>query len=73
MTNQTCFEIIKDMAFVNLAVHCEISGEDLEFGETPTDPVDEWAARIAQRALDLGWECDERGRVVSPAAPRSLC
>jgi hypothetical protein len=67
MTKQDCFKIIKEMAFVNLAVHCEITGDDLDFDEAPTDPVDKWAARIAEHAMKLGWGCDEWGRVVSKA------
>lgn len=65
MKKQDCFQIIQDMAFINLAVNCEVTGDDLDFDETPTDPVDQWAARIAQHALKLGWGCDEKGRVVS--------
>jgi hypothetical protein len=63
---QDCFEIIKDMAFVNLAVHCEVTKVDLEFDEVPSDPVEEWAARAAEYALKLGWGCDENQRVVCP-------
>jgi len=56
------------MAFVYLSVHCELSGADFVFDETPTDPVEEWSERIANYAIQQGWLCNEDGQVIFPTS-----
>ena len=61
-------DIIEDLAFAELLITCQMPGcQSLlqQSAEEPaTDPVDEWATRMARFACDDGWAVDESGRVL---------
>ena len=61
---------IQELAYIELLVVCKVKGcltlFEPSLEEPATDPVDEWAADIALRAVQAGWSVHPDGRVVCP-------
>lgn len=61
---------IKDLAYTEILVNCKVKAclnlFEPSLDEPATDPVDDWAENMAQRALQAGWSADADGRVLCP-------
>jgi hypothetical protein len=62
--------ILEEMAFCELLISCQWDECGTIFqssiDEPATDPVEIWAANMAQRAAESGWIADGSGRVLCP-------
>lgn len=64
-------DVLKEMAFVNLAIHCEECKMDFQLSSDPVDPMDEWALFQAEAALADGWKVSDAGLVMCPLCVES--
>lgn len=62
---------IQDLAYTELLIKCKVKGclnlFEPSLDEPATDPVDDWAEKLAQRAIQAGWSADADGRVLCPS------
>jgi hypothetical protein len=60
---------------MELLVTCSVEGRlslfEPTLSEPATDPVDDWAEGMAQRAIQAGWSADPDGHVLCPAHRQS--
>lgn len=58
------------LAYSELMISCQVNGciEDLQESlvTTASDPVDEWANSMSEKARSLGWSSDSNGSVLCP-------
>jgi hypothetical protein len=59
-----CLSKIQEMAYLHLSVHCEKCGIDFEVNEEASEPVEEWAQRVAEGAVEQGWSCLNDGTII---------
>ena len=63
-------DTIAEIAFAELIISCQMDYCNAIFqptlDEPATDPVEEWAQRMANHACRAGWSLDTDGRVKCP-------
>lgn len=59
-----CLSKIREMAYLHLSVHCKKCDADLEISEEASEPVEEWAQRVAEQSAERGWGCLKDGTIV---------
>lgn len=61
---------IQDLAYTEIFVKCQVKGclnlFEPSLDEPATEPVDDWAENMAQRAMQAGWSADANGCVLCP-------
>ena len=61
---------IETLAYSELLISCQVGGCSNVFQPTldqpATDPVEEWANDMANRALEAGWSVSTDGRALCP-------
>lgn len=61
---------VQDLAYTELLVICKVRAclnlFEPSLDEPATDPVDDWAESMAERAIEAGWSADVDGRVLCP-------
>jgi hypothetical protein len=66
---------IAELAFAELLICCQVDGcpnvFEATLKERASDPVDDWADRMAKLAREAGWLAEESGRVVCPTHARA--
>jgi hypothetical protein len=64
-------QFIQDLAYTEILIKCKVKGclnlFEPSLDEPATDPVDDWAEKMAQRAMQTGWSADTSGRVLCPS------
>jgi len=62
---------IQDLAYTEILVKCKVTAclslFEPSLNEPATDPVDDWAEDMAQRAMQAGWSADAAGQVLCPS------
>jgi RES domain-containing protein len=65
---------ISELAYTDLMITCQIDGcanvFEASLREKPSDPVQDWADRMAKLARDAGWTAEDSGAVVCPTHAR---
>ena len=63
-------QALQDLAYTEILVKCKVKGclnlFEPSLDEPATDPVDDWAEGMAQRALLAGWSADVNGQALCP-------
>lgn len=61
---------LENIAYCELLISCQYDGchsiLEKSIDEPATDPVEEWAKRMAVHAREMGWSSDCEGRVLCP-------
>ncbi len=71
-------DAIETLAYSELLISCQVDGCTSVFqptlDEPATDPVEEWAKEMTNRARKVGWSVSADGQVLCPkhAAPKRL-